>query len=200
MTRTCQTPQTGLILKPTPQVDNCGTTGVSELTLQSLFDSEETPLLRYAFSFVGRKAVAEEIVQEVFLQLHTRWDEVDSPRAWLFRSVRNRAFNHLRDNKRELLNRSSDNEDDEMQSATSDEESAEVSLEHMEALAAVRDSLEELNESDRQLIKLKYFSDLKYRDISAETGLNIGNVGYRLHHILKELADKLRRLGFDGKS
>ena len=44
------------------------------------------------------------------------------------------------------------------------------------------------------------FSELKYRDISTQTGLNIGNVGYRLHHILKELADKLRKLGFDEKS
>jgi RNA polymerase sigma-70 factor (ECF subfamily) len=28
----------------------------------------------------------------------------------------------------------------------------------------------------------------------------MGNVGYRLHHILKELAIKLRPLGIDGKS
>lgn len=200
MTRTCQTPQTGLILKPIPQVIDCGVTGVSELTLQSLFDSQETPLLRYAFSFVGRRAVAEEIVQEVFLQLHTHWEEVESPKAWLFRCVRNKAFNYVRDNKRELLNDTQESGDDQTQSSTSEDDSAEASLEHMEAVAAVRQSLEELDESDRQLVQLKYFSDLKYRDISAETGLNIGNVGYRLHHILKELADKLRRLGFDEKS
>ena len=49
-------------------------------------------------------------------------------------------------------------------------------------------------------MKLKYFEDLKYREISTQTGLNIGNVGYRLHHILKELAARLRKLGFDEKS
>ena len=98
--RTCPSPQTRLMLKPTPRVNGSSAAGVSELTLQSLFDSEETPLLRYAFSLVGRRAVAEEIVQEVFLQLHAHWDEVDSPKAWLFTSVRNRAFKHLRDNKR----------------------------------------------------------------------------------------------------
>ena len=89
--RTSQMPQTRLMLKPTPRVNSSVATGVSEITFQSVFDSEETPLLRYAFSLVGRRAVAEEIVQEVFLQLHTQWDDVDSPRAWLFRSVRNRA-------------------------------------------------------------------------------------------------------------
>ena len=139
MTQTCQTRQTRLLLEPTPRVNGHIAPSVNEITLQSLFDFEETPLLRYAFSLVGRRAVAEEIVQEVFLQLHTQWGKVDCPKAWLIRSVRNRAFKHILD-------------------------------------------------------------DLRYRDISTQTGLNIGNVGYRLHHILKELAARLRKLGFDDKS
>ena len=196
MIRTCQTPQTRFMLKPTPRVSGSGATGVSELTLQSLFDSEEAPLLRYAFSLVGRRAVAEEIVQEVFLQLHTHWEDVNSPKAWLFRSVRNRAYKHVRDNKREVLSE----DDGNSQRSVADDDSPEASLVHIEAIGALRQSLEELDESDRQLVTLKYFNDLKYRDISSETGLNIGNVGYRLHHILKKLADKLRILGFDEKS
>ena len=196
MIRTCQTRQTRLILESPPRVNGFVAPGVNELTLQSLFDSEETPLLRYAFSLVGRRAVAEEIVQEVFLQLHTHWDDVDSPKTWLYRSVRNRAFKHIRDHKREILS----DGDGNSQSSVAEEESPEASLVHMEAIGALRQILEELDEPDRQLVKLKYFSDLKYRDISSQTGLNIGNVGYRLHHILKELADKLRRLGFDEKS
>jgi RNA polymerase sigma-70 factor (ECF subfamily) len=71
----------------------------------------------------------------------------------------------------------------------------------MEATAALRQIVEEeLDETDRQLVKLKYFEGLKYRDISVQTGLSVSNVGYRLHHILKELASKLRPLGIDGKS
>ena len=196
LTPTCQTPQTGLILEPTPHVNDCRATGVSELTLRCLFDSEETPLLRYAFSLVGRRAVAEDIVQEVFLQLHSHWADVESPKAWLYRAVRNRAYNHVRDSKREVLI----DVDCDAQAGASEDDSPSASLEHMEAVAAVRQSLEDLDESDRQLVQLKYFEDLKYRDISTETGLSIGNVGYRLHHILKELADKLRKLGFDEKS
>ena len=44
------------------------------------------------------------------------------------------------------------------------------------------------------------FEGLKYRDISTRTGLSVSNVGYRLHHILKELARKLRPLGIDETS
>ena len=48
-----------------------------------------------------------------------------------------------------------------------------------------------------QLVKLKYFDGLKYRDISDKTGLSIGNVGYRLHHVLKELANRMKPLGIE---
>jgi RNA polymerase sigma-70 factor (ECF subfamily) len=191
----CQAQRTEFVLKPTPRVNQSGAKGVSKLTLRTLFDTEETPLLRYAFSLVGRRAVAEEIVQEVFLQLHARWDEIDSPKAWLFRSVRNRAYNHIRDNQREVLI-----DDSESQCPNDKEETPEAILQRIETMATLRRMLEELDENDQQLVKLKYFDNLKYREISVRTGLSVGNVGYRLHHILKELAGKRRPLGIDGTS
>ena len=196
MIQYCPAQRTEFVLKPTPRVNPSGAQGVSELTLQTLFDTEETPLLRYAFALIGRRAVAEEIVQEVFLQLHTHWDDVDSPRAWLFRSVRNRAYNYIRDNQREILKI----DDGNMQSPNAEDETPEATLLRMEAIGALRQIVEELDETDRQLVKLRYFEVLKYRDISDQTGLSISNVGYRLHHILKELAGKLRPLGIDGIS
>ena len=191
--KNCPAQRTGFMLKPIPRVIQAGAEGESDLTLRALFDREEAPLLRYAFSLTGRRAVAEEIVQEVFLQLHARWDDVDSPRAWLFRSVRNRAYNHIRDSQREVLG----GDDRNAQSQDAEDETPEAIFVRMEATGALRKLLEELGETDRKLVKLKYFEGLKYRDISVETGLSIGNVGYRLHHILKELAEKLRPLGFD---
>ncbi|MGB7329238.1 MAG: sigma-70 family RNA polymerase sigma factor [Rubripirellula sp.] len=184
------------MLQPTPRVHPISAEGVRKPTLAALFNTEETPLLRYAFSLTGRRAVAEEVVQEVFLQLHKRWDEVDAPRAWLFRSVRNKSFDHLRSHKREVLGH-----DDRAESSRNEsEETAEDLLLRMEATGALRQILDELDESDRQLVKLKYFDGLKYRHISEKTGLSISNVGYRLHHILKDLEKKLHPLGFDGKS
>jgi RNA polymerase sigma factor (sigma-70 family) len=161
-------------------------------SLLQLFESEETPLLRYAFSLVGRRVIAEEIVQEAFLQLHTHWDMVENPVAWLFRSVRNRSYNHHRDHKRETLS----DEAEALGSESSD--SPEDLLHRMEASGFLRLLVAELEEADRQLIDLKYFQDLKYREISERTGLSIGNVGYRLHHVLKQLAEKLQQLGIEG--
>ena len=180
------------MLKPTPRVNQSGEDqGASNLTLRALFESEESNLLRYAFHLTGRRAVAEEIVQEVFLQLYKRWADVGNPKAWLFRSVRNRAFNHVRD-QRETLSGT-----DAAHIEAQDDDGPDRMLERMETTAALRKLLGELNESDQQLVRLKYFEGLKYREISAQTGLSVSNVGYRLHHILKELAGKLRPFGID---
>lgn len=189
----CPAPHTESMLKPTPRVHRSETHDVSELTVRTLFDAEERALLRYAFSLLGRRAVAEEIVQEVFLQLHIHWAEIQSPRAWLFRSVRNRVFNHVRDNRREVLCK----DDNDAASDGCVNETPEGLFLRLEAAGTLRQLLDDLNETDRQLVKLKYFEGMKYREISEQTGLTISNVGYRLHHILKELAGKLRPLGID---
>ena len=60
-------------------------------SLAAVFEAEESPLLRYAFGLVGRRAVAEDLVQDAFLRLHEHWEDVRQPRPWLFRCVRHRA-------------------------------------------------------------------------------------------------------------
>ena len=67
-----------------------------------------------------------------------------------------------------------------------------------EAVGMVRLFLAELDPEDRALIHLKYNEDLKYHEIAGRTGLNAGNVGYKLHHLLKRLADALKGAGIEG--
>lgn len=184
------------MLHRTPRVITPNEKRPEQETLRSLFESEETPLLRYAFSLVRRRAVAEEIVQEVFLQLHVKWDEVESPRAWLYRSVRNRVFNYMRDNRREMVDMSAPM----VAGLSNDTDTPFGALSKLEAIQVLHETIDSLEESDRELVQLKFFDGLKYREISERTGLSVGNVGYRLHHILKELAGKLHPLGIDVNS
>ncbi len=159
-------------------------------TLRQVFDAEESPLLRYAHGLVGQRETAEDLVQDAFLKLHAHWDEVIHPRAWLFRCIRNLALNHLRDHKRETPM----DPGREWESATADPEQA---LGKLEAIGTLQLLVAELHEDERALIALKYHDGLKYDQISQCTGLSVGNVGYKLHYALKNLADSLRRLGVE---
>jgi RNA polymerase sigma factor (sigma-70 family) len=159
-------------------------------TLRQVFETEESPLLRFAHGLVGQRETAEDLVQEAFLKLHAHWDDVVNPRAWLFRSIRNLALNHLRDHKRET-------HIDPSHDFQSDSPDPDQTLGRLEALGTLQLLVSELDPADRDLISLKYHENLKYDQISQRTGLSIGNVGYKLHHALKNLADSLRRLGIE---
>lgn len=184
------------MLKPTPEAKPAERTDAGSLSIRALFDNEESNLLRFAFSLTGRRAVAEEIVQEVFLQLHAKWSEVQEPRAWLFRSVRNQAFHYLRKSQRETLHSDHDTTCD----THHPEESPDALIARMESIAELRNLLAKLPDQDQRLIQLKYFEGLKYRDISQKTGLTISNVGYRLHQVLRKLATALLPSEADDKS
>ena len=159
-------------------------------TLPALFAAEEGGLLRYAASLVGRRSVAEELVQETFLRIHGVWNDVENPRAWVYRTVRNLALNHLRDHPKEA----------ELETENIAHE-AKLPVEVLgrdEAVGTVRLLMAEMPADDQELIRLKYLEGLRYDEISRRTGLSVGNVGYRLHHLLKGLADSLRRAGIEG--
>lgn len=167
-------------------------TSTERPTLAALFAAEESGLLRYALSIVRRRSVAEEIVQEAFLRLHQTWAEVEQPRAWVYRSVRNLALNHLRDHP-------NGKEVDLREDAPAPETPLPAEqLERDETVGTVRLLLAGMPRADGELIRLKYLEGLRYDEIAKRTGLSVGNVGYRLHHLLKELAASLRSAGIDG--
>lgn len=184
------------MLKSIPEANPKDASQENMESIRTLFESEESPLLRFAFSLTGRRAVAEEIVQEVFLQLHAKWVDVAEPRAWLFRSVRNRAFHYLRKSRRETLGA----EADPKLVAEAMDDLPEDLMVKMETVSQLRQLISRLPEKDRRLVQLKYFENLKYREISQQTGLTVTNVGYRLHQILKKLSVGLLPKGSDDES
>lgn len=162
----------------------------SKPTLRQVFEAEESPLLRYAQGLVRQRETAEDLVQDAFLKLHAHWDHVTHPRAWLFRCTRNLALSHLRDHRHEVPM-------DATHEWDANSPDPEHTLEKLETIGILQLLVAELQDDDRILITLKYQEGLKYDQISQRTGLSISNVGYKLHHALKHLADSLRRLGVD---
>ncbi len=67
---------------------------------QEIFYIYEKQLKYYAFRLTKSKFIAEEIVQEVFIKIWENRRNINpdlSFQAYLYRMVRNRAFNYLRD-------------------------------------------------------------------------------------------------------
>lgn len=162
-------------------------------SMREVFDAEEEGLVRFAFGLLGRREVAEEIVQEGFLALFENYEEVQSPRAWLYRAIRNKAYNEIRKRKREVI-------DENAAEGKGDErEAPDEVLGRLEAAGQLQLLMADLEHRDGELVRMKYFEGLDYKEIAQRTKMTVGNVGYRLHHVLKGLADGLRKVGVEGR-
>jgi RNA polymerase sigma-70 factor (ECF subfamily) len=165
-------------------------------TIEELFAALESPLLSYSLRLAGDPAVAEDIVQEAFMRLHAQFDEVREPRRWLYRTVHNLALNHRRQaGKIVPLNLPGDDGAPAAKETADPQPLPDEQIARWEGIGLVRLSLETLDDRSRELIRLKFNEDLSYKEISLHTGLNIGHVGYLLHHALKAIADELAKNG-----
>ena len=171
--------------KEDPQADSIQ----AKPSIEEVFHAEESALLRFAYGIVKRREVAEEVVQESFMKLHQHWSEVEQPRPWLYKAARNIALNHLRKFNKESLT------DEEMKAVS--ERRPDREMRRMEAVAVMQMLMAQMGDTDRELVRLKFEEEASYSEIGELLEMGVGNVGYRLHHVLKHLADGLRKNGVE---
>ena len=153
----------------------------------------EAPLLRYASRLLNQSRSAEDVVQMAFLKLHKAWQNgtLDQARvsSWLYRVTHNAAIDYLRkESRRGLLHRRHREEFQLTRQTTYNGSGPEVS----DAAARAAEQLKRLSPKERQVVILKVYEEMSYKEISAITGHSEGNVGYILHHALKKMASGLK--------
>ncbi len=163
-------------------------------TIEGLFAALESPLLGYALRLLEDRSLAEDVVQEAFMKLHSQFDRVRERRPWLYRTVHNLALNHRRQARKVVP---LDPADDPAPAAelVDPQPLPDEHIARLEGIGLVRLSLETLDARSRELLRLKFNEELSYQEMSARLGLTIGHVGYLLHHALKSIAADLARSG-----
>ena len=171
------------------QSDESPKPGIAALSM--LFTELESPLLRYAFKLVDNRDTAEDLVQDAFVRLHGHYAEVKNHRSWLYKTIHNLAMDHHRAARKVV---SIEAAQDGKEADVPDENlMPDEQLEKLETIGQMRLCMEELDTKGRELIRLKFEEDFSYKRISEDTGLSVGNVGYRLHHLIKLLDNCISR-------
>jgi len=130
------------------------------------------------------------------MKLHAQFSEIREPKRWLYRTVHNLALNQLRSGSKIVPLKVEASEDGTRVTESVDPQPMpDEQIVRLEGIGLVRLSLEILDERSRELIQLKFNEELSYKEISARTGLSVGNVGYVLHHALKAIAEELAKNG-----
>lgn len=154
-----------------------------------LFHDYYTNLSRFAFTYVKDEAVAEELVQEVFVNLWQKQElkEISSIRSFLYISVRNRALNHLRDHKTRTLH-----ENDFAIERERDALYEYNEYEHKQLETLVKDAIAELPEKCREIFELSRNENLTYQQIAEQLNISTKTVENQISIAIKKLRVKLK--------
>src|SRR5262249_32730998 len=97
--RECSKARTGAAHSPRPGSTQTMSPDDASRTIGSLFESWYSSLVRYAFRAIGDIAVAEDLVQETFMQLYRELRQgraIEKPKAWTLCVLRREIGKHIR--------------------------------------------------------------------------------------------------------
>ncbi len=154
----------------------------------AIFRTWYAPLVRAADAIVRDRAVAEELVQDVMLELWRRRMGLaadGSPQAYLFRSTRNRALNHVRH--QQVARRGAVH----AASPVAREATAPAQVVSREIDAAVRVAMDELTPRCREVFELSRTHGLKYAEIAQTLGVSVKAVEAQMGNALRTLREHL---------
>src|SRR5271169_6565211 len=150
--------------------------------LSELYDRYANVVYGVALRILQDTGAAEDILQDIFLQLWRRPDAFDSSRgsltAWLAVIARHRSIDRLRKRRPE-----SDIEDCVITSGPDLRDETERTL----VVEKIRGALAEMNPDQRTALEMAFFQGLTHSEIAAKTGEPLGTIKTRIRSGLQQL-------------
>jgi len=162
--------------------------------LAKLYDELSGPLYSLAIRMLSDAAEAQDLVQDIFLQLWRTAGSYETGRgsvfSWAATLTRNRAIDRIRMRQRrsELLAEAAP---DLQPAAVGGEGDSADSLWLREKADLVRQALAALPREQRQALEFAYFSGLTQQEIAARLNEPLGTIKARIRRGLLKLKDSL---------
>ena len=155
-----------------------------------LLKSVQVPLFRYISRLTGEQALAEEILQEVFLIIYRKigWlENAEVFRAWAYRIASRETFKHLKKERRwaERI------DEEVLQTIPARNEKGEIY--EPELIEKIPELLSALSPASRAVLILHYLDEMSLSETAAVLGINLGTAKSRLTYGLHSLRQKLRK-------
>lgn len=165
--------------------------GNSEV-FEVLFRAYYSSLCDFAWQYIRSKSEAEEIVQAVFINIwnsRNDWQPKSSIKSYLFRSVKNRSINYLKQPRIRLKSRVDVND-----VANIGIKNAEELLNQEELRSAIQTAVNLLPEKCRQVFNYVKVHGLSYKETAEALGISVKTVEVQMGRALKKLRSSLKNL------
>ena len=161
--------------------------------LEVLFELHRLAVLRTAYGIVGNSHLAEDVTQQVFVELFTAIRRFDPERPfapWLYRVVVNISLKELRRRDRRSL---------PLEEAAADLPSLDplpdLVAEESEIRRSIWAAIQALSPKQRAAVVLRYYHGFSEAEMAVALGCRRGTVKSRLHSALRRLELLLRDSG-----
>jgi RNA polymerase sigma-70 factor (ECF subfamily) len=165
---------------------------------RELYDRLSGPLYSLAVRMLGDTGEAQDVLQDVFLQIWRRAATYDAEQSsvfsWSVLLARSRVIDRLRARGRRLRVVVSSTDDKESQRRIADASTAESAADtahRNEEAGRVRSILNQLPEEQREAIELAFFSDLTHNEIATQLGQPLGTIKARIRRGLLKLRERI---------
>lgn len=161
-------------------------------SFELLFNTHCSNMLQYATTMLKDSDDAEDIVQQVFVQLWAKREAVvveTSIKSYLYRAVHNSCLNKIK----QQVVRSGYANDYQHIGNTATASVAQL-LENKELAVEIQKALDELPEQCKRIFAMSRFEQLKYQQIADALGINVKAVEHQMGKALKHLRNKLKHL------
>jgi RNA polymerase sigma-70 factor (family 1) len=157
---------------------------------KELFAAFYKSLLQFGFSFVRSHEAAEEIVSDVFIKIWKKragLHRIYNLKLYLFISTKNMALNHLRAQKKPLLQ--AEHYQVQIQSVYFDPEKLMITAEMM---SRVQKAITHLPHRCQLIFKLVKEDNLKYREVAELLNLSVKTVENQMTTALRKIGQAIQ--------
>lgn len=161
-------------------------------TFEEVFRQYYAPLCFYSVSIIGRKDVAEEIVQELFYVLWKDRQEIQvlrSVKNYLYGAVRNRSLQYLEHCNIQERHRQTILQIGEYEQGLTPEQE----LEYKELENVINRTLNQLPERRRRIFRMHRMEGKKYKEIADNLALSVKTIEAEMTKAYQVLRQEIER-------
>jgi len=161
-------------------------------SLQVLICRHKSRVFSYILLIVKNQELAEDVFQETFIKVirslkRGKYIENGKFVSWVLRISHNLIIDHFRKEKLKGVISNDDSSIDIFNSQKFSEDTIEDQMVNKQILSEVKELIQELPEDQQQVIYMRHYMELSFKEIAEQTGVSINTALGRMRYALINL-------------
>ena len=154
-----------------------------------LFSKYEETLFSYILYLVRNRDLADDIFQETFIKAITtikrgKYTESGRFRSWISRIAHNLVIDYFRSEQKQSIISNDEYEYDLFNNSKFSDDTIEMNMVKEQIHSDVKKLVDTLPEMQREVLNMRYYNDMSFKEIADKTGVSINTALGRMRYAI----------------